>query len=759
MPIINGARHATASWPGVVGISSMTAEISHGVTPGRITLNILPQQALVPLYGDLVFDAGDGVITLKDCKVTKWRRLQSNGWIDQLVILDRRWKWIDLGQISAAYNNLDPHHKLIPWMIRSPTEIAEACLKAMGEQNYVIDLPYGFDRMLGEDFLSLNPPWLGVRSTLGSNYPANWEAGTIPPAMALSRFINQYGRRIIYQWKHDRVAIAVPGTGAALPSGGVSVESYTPEVTPPPLPRGTAVAGGPTRSQMRLGLIAVGEEWDGSYRPLNDLSYAPTSRGQVQIVTITITAPQPGDVYQVFIGPTVLDPLTQAVFQVTSPTTSGADTALLLNNAINGSADPRVDDLKASVVGNVLTLTGLQNGIGFAFLARLENPGTGRGMGVLIGTVQVAKFAGPDWSTCLPPYFEGVTGDVQVTPTQRLTYEEARQLAIKSVYRYYRVSDFDAKFPAANLPQNAAGLVAPGFRIRVPGFGEIPYRQLLYLLPTKVDQVVPTARDVKLLRSDGLPLSVDIYNGYSRDKPAILYGVASHFCFQSAFKYEDGSNLQPLTNNTKPGSPLYFQVTIHPDEQLVEMPFHVYKQGNATSQLFPADIVIETAVNVRNADTLAFECFAKKRDLPNGRQDTNYLIRKYPDVQREFVGKYDINNNLIAPFVTIPTDDDADARADFYLDAMQIQFMPVVQETIEYNGLLPIEMDGAIQQVTWHFDGSGCGTVASRNTEHSIFVRKHDDRYREEFMDSIPFDPRFGGPLRSINPAPRGAPE
>lgn len=755
MPIINGARHATASWPGVVGIASMTAEISHGVTPGRITLNILPQQAPVPQYGDLVFDAGDGQITLRDCKVSKWRRLQHNGFIDQIVILDRRWKWIDLGQISAAYNNLDPHAKLIPWMIRSPVEIATACLVAMGETNYVIDLPYGFDKKLGEDFLNLNPPWLGVRSTLGTNYAANWEAGTIPPAMALSRFINQYGRRIIYQWKHDRVAIAVPGIGAALPSGGVSVASYSPEMTPPPNPRGIAVAGGPTRCQMRLGLIAVGEEWDGSYRPLSDLSYAPRSAGQSQIIRIEFTAPQIGDIYQVFIGPSDLDPLGQVVFQFTAASTSGSDVATAIANDIGDSADPRVlNVVGAGTDGSTLVLTGVTNGVGFSYLARLENSGEGRGQGVRIGIVQCAKQPEVDWSTCAPPYFEGVNGDIQVTPTLRLTYEEARQLAIKSIYRYYRVSDFDVRLPAANLPQNAAGLVAPGFRIRVPGFGEIPYRQLLYLLPTKVDQVVPTARDIKLLQNNGLPLSVDLYRGYSRDKPAILYGVASHFCFQSAFKYEDASNLQPLTNNTLPGSPLYFQVAIHQDEQLVEMPFHVYKQGNSTAQFFPADIVLETSAYVRNVDTLAFECFAKKRDLPNGRQDTNYLIRKYPDVQREFVGKYDVNNRLVAPFVVIPADDDADARADFYLDGMQIQFMPVVQETVEYNGLLPIELDGAIQQVSWHFDGGGCGTTVSRNTEHSIFVRKHDDRYREEFMDSIPYDPQFGRALRSINPAP-----
>lgn len=52
------------------------------------------------------------------------------------------------------------------------------------------------------------------------------------------------------------------------------------------------------------------------------------------------------------------------------------------------------------------------------------------------------------------------------------------------------------------------------------------------------------------------------------------------------------------------------------------------------------------------------------------------------------------------------------------------------QDTAEatYNALLPVQLDGAIQSVTWSFGSDGAMTQVSRNTEPDYILTKHKDR-------------------------------
>src|SRR5262249_31321054 len=94
-----------------------------------------------------------------------------------------------------------------------------------------------------------------------------------PPISALARLCDTFSRRIVYQLKKNRILIARPGVGDHLPEG--SIQRDNPSLDVPERPGSIGVLGAETPHQMRLRLVAVGEEWDGSYKPLDLLSYAP----------------------------------------------------------------------------------------------------------------------------------------------------------------------------------------------------------------------------------------------------------------------------------------------------------------------------------------------------------------------------------------------------------------------------------------------------------------------------------------------------
>lgn len=259
------------SWPGVLGVASCQGCISHGISPSTFVLTTYPQAAAPEDSGDLVFSDGTNTVTLKDCRlvrITGTAGAEGQTW--RLEIQDRRWRWRGLGSISGSYNQYDEHQKLVPWTIRSPTELATLCLDAMGEEGYQIDLPEGLSQADGADIDRYL--WAGENFPQSqTNPPVVWDY--TPPAEALARLCEQYGRRVVYQPNTDRVIIAQLGDGEDIPDRPCEVD--TPSLEAPRIPSSVCVAGSQVRMQARFLLEPVGKEWDGRYVPINDLSYAP----------------------------------------------------------------------------------------------------------------------------------------------------------------------------------------------------------------------------------------------------------------------------------------------------------------------------------------------------------------------------------------------------------------------------------------------------------------------------------------------------
>jgi hypothetical protein len=242
-------RHGKAFWPGMASMISCTYTASHGITPGAAVLVCAPQADTLAVSGDLVITDDVVTVTLPRCRLDKLDvQRDGSGFRWTLLILDRRWSWKDCNLISGVYNQPDPHGILYPWSVKRPSELARLCLEAMGETNFMIDVP---DVALP---------------------PVNWDAAN--PAQALSSLAESLGCRVIYRALTDDVLVCPLGKGAGLPDG--SINSEGPSLDSAERPDSLKLVGAPVRFQARFRMQAVGKDWDGLYRPLDALSYAPS---------------------------------------------------------------------------------------------------------------------------------------------------------------------------------------------------------------------------------------------------------------------------------------------------------------------------------------------------------------------------------------------------------------------------------------------------------------------------------------------------
>lgn len=140
----------------------------------------------------------------------------------------------------------------------------------------------------------------------------------------------------------------------------------------------------------------------------------------------------------------------------------------------------------------------------------------------------------------------------------------------------------------------------------------------------------------------------------------------------------------------------------------------------------PAILYLRVAVQYREGETLAWVRSVKKerlRKIPLGtgpkiirRDDIGLRSTMFHLGLRDEV-KYKDNH------------DEWDKRAKYYLDAAKMLIKPEDSMSANYCGLLNVQPDGAIQQVTWYVADDGfCFTRASRNREESLIVPSFEQR-------------------------------
>lgn len=556
------------SWPGVEAATGVRYSNSHGTTPGRALLRCNPQDniAAIEEFGDLYFrDSLDHEITIPDCRVVDMLQVPQGmrGWEWEITIEDRRWRWQNMGDVQGWYNQLDPHGKLIPWTIRSPLELTNLALLALGESIYdpIIDMPAGLARAVGMAQNSFLQNGVNFPPS-GTNPSIDWP--TEQPVVALQRLCESFGRKISYNPVSNQVVISQAGIGATLPIVGKSVASVSPGLKSPKMPDGIKVIGAPNRYPLRAKLEPVGLDWDESIKPINLLSYTPNiTQGAVQItkcpLVIRNTIGKTG-------GLAVRIRDRDFTFTVDGVTNYTAQQALASLRSDINAANIRVT---ASIGTHeetddpCLVLTGTEAGDTFMVTTRI------------FGTMRDALCAWTNWNSntqeavsptrnwthSMPPDFANVRA------TDRLTYEQAVALAKKSVWKYYRIKNEDVD---GGLTSGSAASA-----LTVPGFGRIDRLQQVYLLPTKVDQIVPSTAEQNVTSASTLNGEhiLNFYNGYSKDQPAVVYGAVS----LDVHKTLTWSNIDS-TGNSHFRSKVYVPIAaVDPIYQLIIFEDHVYK--------------------------------------------------------------------------------------------------------------------------------------------------------------------------------------
>jgi hypothetical protein len=728
------------TYPGILDFQSATYSCSHGITPGLILIRTKAPPTFAAAVGAFTFSDGARSVTLTDCKLDEVH--ESHGTADHawdLTLLDRRWRW-RYGSVSGHYNRLDNRGNLIPRYARTPKELAEICLAAMGETGYTLDLPAGVSRQQLD--LENENPAPGQRTPpTNTNPEVIWD--DLPPAQALAQLCDTFGRRVVFDPISNTVKILRPGFGANLP---VNERLFTVQQAARDFerPYGLGIAGAVVRHQGRFKLEPVGREWDGRYVPIDQLSYRPNRKPQAGEYVLKITPAETlGGSYSV--------------------------TANVNNRIVNGSASSPEGALVGLAAGIVDLDTGLTTRIDGLSL-------TLTGTRVAQNHTIAVLFDGPPGSsyslvTTKPPYAscwdgEGINSFAGVRATSRLSYEQARSLAIDTVWKYYRLANEDV--------DTGWDLNRPPSQIFVPGYGFVPSRQHLILEPTMVEQLTPQPVNPDLVQQGSPVVEIEFYDGYSKDRAAVVYGSVANTCYNRWYYANAGANTAPNTR-------VALNPTIDGDNWLVIFPQPVYFQvpipsAQPSNFASAARLALETSVIVRDVRTLApvryrrwIEFEPRATDSPTGEQLTVDLSQyqlpstgpvditlpprrdntgfdadatwpqgiewhTHDDVPYGVIGNYifDTAKQTWKYVNSGPSPDDvAAARADYYLLGHLLEHYVQGGASATYKGVEPTPLDGRIMAVTYSV-GGGVTTQLSQNREHGVFTLPYPARRRAE---------------------------
>jgi hypothetical protein len=512
-------------WPGILGMEEFSYTVSHGIQPSTAQIVTFPNAGGAgkpEVYGDLSFSDGQTPILLRNARAHDiFGDVSKAGTTWTVHVEDRRWKWRGVwggfGGVRGRFNRSDTRGKLVPWSIRSPKELASMLLDELGETGYVVTLPDGLDKSFGAD--------IDRYLRLGENFPAtmtnpffDWDH--TPPGDALAQLCDHFGCVIVYQPIADRIIIAPIGEGLGeLPN--LPCEVIAPSVTSNTAPRAMGVFGAAIRIQARFLLEPVGEEWDGSILPIDQLSYAPKGGPtQPQVIAVGYVG-DPGDNPVPALSVTVEwgDQSAGGSWNA-----EGTYAAALADLAAQLNADPAFSAaFTASVDGTELVITPNDPATEYTVSMAASWPGTfpapapegfaGRWQQRMR---QARKEPGRTWAACPPPHFR------MVEATNRLSKMEAVALAAKSVFKYYRIRFVD---PETEKPP-----------LTLPWYGKLKRVQQVVLQPTKPEQVKPLPR-IEGGVNKGNPIGVtgagalpgqgvlpEYYNGVSRDRLATVTG-------------------------------------------------------------------------------------------------------------------------------------------------------------------------------------------------------------------------------------------
>ncbi|MBS0207152.1 MAG: hypothetical protein JSS49_30115 [Planctomycetes bacterium] len=294
------------------------------------------------------------------------------------------------------------------------------------------------------------------------------------------------------------------------------------------------------------------------------------------------------------------------------------------------------------------------------------------------------------------------------------TKEKCRQLALKTVYKLYRIkSQLDGTWSIPGVPKV-----------------EVTDRKQIVLLTTQIIKQFPKDEDDPI-----------------RFKPAEIIGSY----------YPESWSIKNTDLGTKYDG--QFSIDAEPRRQLVEFskPVYQYKfvpdgteqNGPGHIEFYPADLRLYTSYNVKDKDTrqlirsekdlkLSGSVQGEPLILPINQDDVFRSYRTtYKAVRRfelnKITGKEELTTSYFTANETVNNEDDFGDAADHYLDLTAKTFENALSGERQYAGIrTDIDLDGAIQQISYVVGRQGATTFVSRNSEHDTDIPPYEERLRRE---------------------------
>jgi hypothetical protein len=300
------------------------------------------------------------------------------------------------------------------------------------------------------------------------------------------------------------------------------------------------------------------------------------------------------------------------------------------------------------------------------------------------------------WQGFLPLEAVGIDTDGSVKPIALLSYCPAKGWS--SDPKYATITDPTLKSLAEKCIYKMWRITSP---IQVPTTANV----------VNTSGAPPTPMQVKLY--DRL---LDTHND-PNDSSRIIHKKPEVWGY-----FKTGHNITTVTPTTN----VVYKEQIEVDENrwLIITPDALTR--TVQQKIQPANIQVKIAYSLRDPTTLEPYRFTLTRPLDSG-LDTQAEEIHRDEIYLKVVGQFDNNFNLTGATDNANADNLAQ-EANYYLDAAQSQYVEKDTLDVPYVGIIPIQVDGLIEQVTYSISGSGTLTRASLATEHNPYVMPYKRR-------------------------------
>lgn len=303
----------------------------------------------------------------------------------------------------------------------------------------------------------------------------------------------------------------------------------------------------------------------------------------------------------------------------------------------------------------------------------------------------------------------GLDTDGQIKLIDNLSYTPPRGWAKADIYSFL---DVDPANPVNSGQRDLAKLTVWRWYVVALGFPN-PATGELYTVDIPGFGVVDDLRRIAPLLDEQVESLIDV-DGKLRALPP---GVQGRF-YDERYK---GSNTSLGTNYRKGFSVDAAHGIVQFDDQV----YLIDTSGGSTQgNLQEPQLTLLIGVNVRETTTWGWQRHVRRLDFGTG-YGTGAKLYRHDEIEKWVKGVYDFDGNVTG---LLTNEADVNVEADAYLAAALAEFQTTLPQEVAYAGLVPISLDGAIQQVSWQMGPEGCTTRASRNSEFAAAVPEHKTR-------------------------------